>query len=744
MKKLRERLVSLALVAVAISTSLPFSACNEQEPVFSSPLKISIDALEGNFNPFFATLASDCEIVKQTQISMLTTDATGKFVCGEKQPTVALSYKESLKKGDETTTSAQEATSTEYEFVIKNGIKFSDGTPLTIKDVLFNLYVYLDPMYTGPATVSSTKIQGLNAYRWQDSLASDEADINAGEEMFYAEAERRITNVLRHLSNETAATDEIEADIAFIKQLFGEKWNEISTDTLDTLALQIQALLAQEEARNTLREELATVIRLAYYENLKEENGGLLVKTISGITTTTKIVDDEEHDVLKITTNGVDAEAICNFAFPVAPMHYYAGEEYAERANGVDYFGVEYSDKQFFQNVLQTPEKNALPVGAGAYQASNAKGETTGVDGDEFYDGSWVYFTRNNHFKTVVWGSNNAKIKNLWYKILPNDKILDALINNEIYVGSLNATPDNIVKARECDDLESISHTTNVYGYVGINPKTVPDIEVRQAIMKAIDTALIMRSEYSGELAEIVHRAISVKSWAYPKVDDKNVGRHKKVKFSRDAGEICALVESAGYRRAEQNGVYVKDGKPLKFTFTLVNERETLPVYTMLTDAAEWLNENCGFDITVRTDMQADSKLVTGALQVWATTRLLESVPDLYSVYHKASTATSVKNWGYPTILADTTGQFTYEKDVINQLSAKIETGRRTINRTERTKIYTEALNLIMELCVELPVYQERQLTVYNKKLINSSTINKRNASPTLGVFGRIWEVAYR
>ena len=37
---------------------------------------------------------------------------------------------------------------TEYEFLIKKDIKFSDGTTLTIKDVLFNMYVYLDPAYT--------------------------------------------------------------------------------------------------------------------------------------------------------------------------------------------------------------------------------------------------------------------------------------------------------------------------------------------------------------------------------------------------------------------------------------------------------------------------------------------------------------------------------------------------------------------------------------------------------------------
>lgn len=740
MKRKWKRCISLVLSAISASaTALPMIACGGQPSNRETiPLTLSIDEPSGNFNPFFATSASDRTIVEQTQIRMLTTDASGKPVCGENQPTVALSYTETMKKGEETTTNANEATSTEYEFVIKNDVQFSDGTPLTIKDVLFNLYVYLDPMYTGSATISSVKIQGLNAYRWQDALASDDHDVNEGEKYFYTQADVRILNVLNYLSGGKSETDEIKADIEFIKKLFFEESeNEADLDS------KIQAVLTSEETRSTLREALVREIRSAYYDKLKEENESLPVKTISGITTGTKTVDDEEHDVLKINVNGVDSKAIWNFAFPVAPMHYYAGETYAEQANGVDYFGVEYSNKEFFDTVIQDPKKNALPMGAGAYQASNANGASTGVDGDDFYSGGWVYFTRNNHFNTVGSGLRNAKIKNLWYKVVPEDQILDSLINKEIHVGSPNAKPEHISKTDAYDYLESATYTTNGYGYVGINPKAVPDIEVRRAIMKAMDTALVVRNYQPADLAEMIHRPLPIQSWAYPKVSDKNVGRHEKVQFSRSVDEICALVESAGYYRANANDVYRKEGNPLKLAFTLVDETNDHPVYAMLTDAAEWLNENCGFDVTVTTDTQAASKLATGDLQVWAATRFLDVDPDLYSLYHKDSLDTNVKSLGYPTILADAAGQFSYEKDIINKLSTKIDAGIATLNRTERKKIYAEALDLIMELCIELPVYQQKDLIVYNKKLIKGSTLNKKNASPTSGVCNRIWEIDY-
>lgn len=79
----------------------------------------------------------------------------------------------------------------------------------------------------------------------------------------------------------------------------------------------------------------------------------------------------EEHEVLKITIKGVDPKAIWNFAFTVAPMHYYSSTNY----NGKDYiaafdqtkgeFGLEFADVDFMNNVINAPDKVGLPMGAG-------------------------------------------------------------------------------------------------------------------------------------------------------------------------------------------------------------------------------------------------------------------------------------------------------------------------------------------------------------------------------------------
>ena len=47
------------------------------------------------------------------------------------------------------------ADETTYTVKIRDDVKFSDGEPMTADDIIFSLYVYLDPSYTGGVTLSS-------------------------------------------------------------------------------------------------------------------------------------------------------------------------------------------------------------------------------------------------------------------------------------------------------------------------------------------------------------------------------------------------------------------------------------------------------------------------------------------------------------------------------------------------------------------------------------------------------------
>ena len=171
--------VVLALVMCLGTVSL-FASCGGGTGSKPDALVIMTEELDGLFNPFFSTTAADGTIVSMTQIGMLGTDyVNGEVIvaCGDEHAVAVKDYNIVHDNASDTTT---------YTFVIKNGIKFSDGKPLTINDVLFNLYVYLDPVYTGSSTMYSTDIVGLRDYRTQtvssgDSNADDQISQQAAD-----------------------------------------------------------------------------------------------------------------------------------------------------------------------------------------------------------------------------------------------------------------------------------------------------------------------------------------------------------------------------------------------------------------------------------------------------------------------------------------------------------------------------------------------------------------------------------
>ena len=127
MSKIGKRLGCLALSAVTV-TSLAVGCKKDEEQTYDTetrPIVFATDALDGNFNPFFATSATDVTIAAMTQVGMLSTDKNGNPLCGKEEPTVVLNYKQTMKDSTGAVTTDGEKASkanggtTEYEFIIK-------------------------------------------------------------------------------------------------------------------------------------------------------------------------------------------------------------------------------------------------------------------------------------------------------------------------------------------------------------------------------------------------------------------------------------------------------------------------------------------------------------------------------------------------------------------------------------------------------------------------------------------------
>ena len=785
-------------------------------------LVISTSELDGVFNPFYSSSAPDGSVVGMTQIGMLSSDKDGKVAYGENEACVVLDYQ---------AITAEDGSETTYYFVLKNNLKFSNGSPLTMKDVLFNLYTYLDPAYYGSSTIYSTAIVGLDEYRTQTKNESEQKDFDSqfnilanvrmshlrdsvntvlkqnkgvsltNEEMIVAlreltegdsdyatvvaDYELAVKYFRDELKNDYSMSKDTAQDIAYTNKdgvlvtlttnteafFFNEgliKWDDknkefvysVDPSCKDWSEEQAIEAIFSENVPNKMNEVLlmwntpvqlqeyfARLEKQAYFESIEDEDR---IDNVSGIQyanrTESVVVNGKTYEVptigadgavtsgnevLKITIEKVDPKAIWNFAFTVAPMYYYSNEEQIALFDYEKNFGVKFGSVEFQDTVIKNPDKIGVPVGAGPYKATTRSGDSSAVTAGTFKDANLVYFERNEHFMFDV------KIKYINYKVVSTNLMLEALYSGDIHFVEPACKQENIdsIAARAKDGFASTAVMTNGYGYIGINAKMVPDIEVRKAIMHAVNTEFAV--DYYLGYSKPITRPMTKASWAYPTAVDAN-GQYYK--FDDTGATSVQLVESAGYTLNE-DGVYEKDGHVLKYIFTIAGDTTDHPAYASLKRAAEILNDN-GFDIEVKPDINALQKLNSGALTVWAAAWGAGVDPDMYQVYHKDSTAGSTANWGYNAILNDTTGTYKDEKKIIGDLSNIIDLARETLDEDDRKLYYAQALDLVMELAVELPTYQRSDLFAYNTNVIDVNTLTPASElTPYNGPMSRIWEV---
>ncbi len=804
-------------------------------------LVLSTDLPDGVFNPFFYTSGPDGDIMGQTMIGMLSTDEKGDPVAGEEEPCVALDYSVIKTGTRENMTGPDDYSNyyTDYYFAVKDNIKFSDGTPLTIKDVLFNIYMYLDPAYTGSATMYSVDIQGLAAYRTQTTDTAQQEHLQGLLDEF---ADGRI-NAIRTWANEKTTTlnnlaEESRADLDKIDELFKEelssdwnnaqnadlkeyekyvdengnkiftenwqiflynyglislttnkkpdpadpvnktiKWYTVSNNynantakTKEALTQEVFAnmLGGKSSASDTYKKNVVAIItgyatastfrQYLNGEGLKEIIGDeLKVRTVEGIKTykatsipgengTTKDLG-KELDILHIRINGEDPKAIQNFGFTVAPLHYYSRTAAQfSLEEGKEYFGVEWGDTDFMDSVRYIQ----VPLGAGPYCASNSDGDIiTDLDQlknskNEFFRDNIVYYESNENFFLGA-----PKIKKLRYKVISTSLLYEAVKTGEVNYASPSGTSEMINNLENADkDKLDYTLTDNLgYGYIGINASFVHDINIRKAIMHAMDIDLCIDYYGGGTLASPIYRPMSKTiDWCYPSYLNEAY-----YPYDGTGQTSLALATRAGYT-PDSNGFLVgPDGERLKFTFTIAGDSEDHPAYGAMQNAAEVLN-GIGFDVTVTRDSTALSKLSAGRLEVWAAAWSSSSDPDMYQVYHKDSSATSILAWGFPWIETDGTSD---ENNLLEELAKRIEEGRQTSDRDERKQIYAgtpqgtgiegmSALDLVMELAVELPTYQRKALYVYQRDLFDDASIELFAQSTAFqSPLNKIWLIGF-
>ncbi len=139
-ERIRRELLRLALVAV--TTALLAPAAPGQERERTAVVAVGVDAT--SMDPYLSTNITDKHVMSHIFDTLLRRDDSMKL-----RPNLAASYRA--------------LSPTVWEFKLRSGVKFDDGTPLTAEDVKFTLEHALDPALKAPSVAQFRSITKVDA-----------------------------------------------------------------------------------------------------------------------------------------------------------------------------------------------------------------------------------------------------------------------------------------------------------------------------------------------------------------------------------------------------------------------------------------------------------------------------------------------------------------------------------------------------------------------------------------------------
>ncbi len=732
---------TLALILSLIMCVSLFTACgngnnNGQQDSTTKTLVVGTQNFDGKFSPFFYTNDYENQVMSMVFDALLGTDREGAVVLkgieGDVRPYNGTDY---TYTGIADCDIVENADGTvDYNITMKEGVKFSDGTEMTIDDVIFSYYVLLDPTYDGVSTLYSIPIKGLEAYRsGMDSrmnlilaagpdgyTATDyftEDQYNTFWAAFNAAGEKFAQEIVDYCVAAGSAAD--ANDVATAAGAWGfdglaadataaDFWNaivaaygyDISDDGInaETAGTSISALI-EAEIGDTFSDYTVGV------------QTGESAANVSGI------VKTGDYS-MTVTLTEVSANAIYQIPVTVCPMHYYGETEKYDYDNNK--FGFDKGDLSHVKSVT------SAPVGSGPYTF-------------ESYSNGAVTLQKNAGY----WKGEPKIDTIIWREMQDVDKIPGVVSGTiDITDPSYSAeAAEQIKKANSNGEISGDVLQTDLvanlgYGYVGFNANRVKvgngngGDDASKDLRKAIATVIAVYRDvavdsYYGEFANVINYPISDTSWAAPRVTDEGY----KVAFSVDvdgndiytegmtADERYAAAKQAALGYFEAAGYTVTDGKITAAPAGAPMDAEVMvggsgtgdhPTFMALTLASEALKE-IGFNLIV-SDMSNFSEMTNainaGTADMFAMAWQATPDPDMFQIYHSQGGSNEKSYW---------------IKDA--ELDDLIMQARQSTDQTYRKTLYKECLDIVADWAVEIPVYQRQNCIILSSQRVDLDTV---------------------
>ena len=691
-------------------------------------LVLADTGFEGKFSPFFAASSADQHVIDLTNIALLGADRKGEMILkgieGETREYNGTDYTYYGPADCEVTENADGTVT--YAINMRDDLVFSDGTPITIDDVIFNLYVYMDPTYDGSATLYSMPIAGLDDYRSSmttlSKLIAEAGEDNTDNSLFTAEQQKAFWDAV----NEGGAAFAQEIVDYCVSAGYAADSNDVATAAsawgFDGLAADATAkdfflAIAEKYDWNFASMEAETagsalsdlIPADVYAYSTTGVATGADVDTVSGI------VKTGDYS-MTITTTELSNSMIYQLQLPIASLDYYGDRSLYDYDNHS--YGFKKGDLSKVRSVT------SAPMGAGVYTFNK-------------YSDGVIYLDANPNYY-----EGEALIKHVNMKETQEaDKITGVQagtidISDPSY--SLEAANQIATINGGDSDLDGSVITTRLkdfrgYGYIALSAENVkvgndPASEESKDLRKAIMTVIAAyRDEginsYYGDTATIINYPISNTSWAAPSVTDDGY----KIAYSTDVdgNEIytsdmsgdtkyaAALQAALGYFEAAgytvENGQVTAAPAGAKMEYTVnigASGNGDHPSFQVLTNAAAAL-KTIGFTLTVNDLANASdlySSYQSGVAEGWVAAWQSTNDPDMYQLY-------------------DSNGSTNYYEINDSDLDELIEAARQTTDQDARKAMYKEAMEIILDWGVELPVYQRSEATIFSSERVDTTTI---------------------
>ena len=256
----------------------------------------------------------------------------------------------------------------------------------------------------------------------------------------------------------------------------------------------------------------------------------------------------------------------------------------------------------------------------------------------------------------------------------------------------------------------------NGYEHVTLNQRAMPAfaaLKVRQALTHAVDRTLISTTILEG-LAPVTHGPVQPVSWAH----NPNVRR-----YDFDPARARSLLDEAGWRDSNGDGVRDKDGR--RFSFTLITQAG----FAVRENVAQVLQRQFK-DVGVEAAVQLHDG--TSISKLWFEGRFdamlhwwqLPADPELTLFFANDRMPPRGRNINY---VAD------------EALTALVYAADRTVVQSERKRLLGEAQLRIADLAIEIPLYGVTKLDAVPARL-RGFTGNPTNTGPFWNVHA--WTLA--